>query len=193
MGQGPARGRTSLNDRSRSTRFPRRDSRMSVSSQDETTVVAELAADAKPVIELRRDRQVRPAGEAHVRLDRGAVRFSQPLAQPQHRSFLANVHDSGRRAGGGCPGARLLHRHGRPGAGIRPCRRGPFADRRNRLLPRDARPGPCQGQEGRRSRAGHARGGGHSALARPQQHLRCGERGLRTCEMCATRSAASTR
>ena len=42
--------------------------------------------------------------------------------------------------------------------------------------------GPCQGPEGRRGRAGHARGGGHPALARAQRHLRRGERGVRPAE-----------
>ena len=62
-----------------------------------------------------------------------------------------SIHDAGCRPGAGRAGARLLHRHGRPGPGLRPRRRGPFADRRNRLLPRDARPGPCQGRKGQAS------------------------------------------
>ena len=33
----------------------------------------------------------------------------------------------------------------------------------HRLLPRDARAGPCQGREGRRARTGHARGGRYPA------------------------------
>ena len=80
------------------------------------------------------------------------VRPAEPLLSLNIDRLLAAVHDPDGAARAGRAGARLLHRDGRPGPGLRPGRRGAVAGRRRRLLPRDAgrsatrrsaRPGPA--------------------------------------------------
>ena len=83
------------------------------------------------------------------------------------------------------PGARprLLHRNGGPGPGLRPRRPGAIADRRHRLLPRDARPGPRQGSR-RRTRPARITLVESDAqrLPLPSDTLQRRERGLRPAQ-----------
>ena len=93
------------------------------------------------------------------------------------------LHDPDGAARAGCSRARLLHRDGRPGPGLRPRRPGAIADRRDRLLPRDARDraAPRSARPGRLGRVTLVEGDAQRS-ARAERHLRRGQRGVRPAE-----------
>ena len=66
------------------------------------------------------------------------LRSAQSPVEPEHRPLLALANHPAGAAGCRRPNPRPLHRHGRPGPGLRPGGRGARADRRCRFLSRDA-------------------------------------------------------